>query len=148
MKSLLTKKSTLFYIFSSFLLSLLTGLTHISTAQSSFDQGSGNLSFVFGSFGKGAETFGTLVSLGTTIAVSLAFFFFFYNLYKFIKAGDAESKEEAQGKMVWSVVAIIVITSLWGIIGFMRGIFGIGPGEPNDIPIPGTVLRESRVENN
>ena len=105
------------------------------------------LLFAVGSVGKGAETFGTLVSLGTTIAVSLAFFFFFWNLFKFIKAADPESKESAQGKMVWSLVAIIVIVSLWGIIAFVRGVLGIDAGldDVNDVPVPGTVLNPSRV---
>ena len=78
-----------------------------------------------GNIGRGAESFATLVSLGTTIAFSLAFLFFFYNLYKFIKSASAESKEEAKGKLAWSLVAIIVITSLWGIIAFFRGGLGI-----------------------
>ncbi len=127
---------------------LLSGLTNTVLAQSSFNQGSDNLAFAVGSVGKGAETFGTLVSLGTTIAVSLAFFFFFWNLFKFIKAADPESKESAQGKMVWSLVAIIVIVSLWGIIAFVRGVLGIDAGldEVNDVPVPGTVLNKSTVQ--
>ena len=141
MKSLFTKNSPILYIAGSFLLFLTTSLAHISTAQSSFPQGSDDVSFAIGSVGKGAETFGTLVSLGTTIAVSLAFFFFFWNLYKFIKAGNPEDKEEAQGKMIWSVVALILITSLWGIIGFVRNVLGIGVGDANDVEVPGVIHR-------
>ena len=107
--------------------------------------GDDSLSRAIGGVGKGVETFGTLVSLGTTIAVSLAFFFFFWNLYKFIRAGDADSKEEAQGKMVWSLVAIIIIVSLWGIIAFVRSVLGIEAGTANDVEVPGTVLNRSRV---
>ena len=128
------------------LLFFVSGFTQSVLAQgeSSF-KGDDSLSLAIGGVGKGAETFGTLVSLGTTIAVSLAFFFFFWNLYKFIKAGDADSKEEAQGKMVWSLVAIIIIVSLWGIIAFVRSVLGIGPGEVEDVRVPGTVLNKSRV---
>ena len=108
-------------------------------------QGDESLSLAVGGVGKGVETFGTLVSLGTTIAVSLAFFFFFWNLFKFIRAGDADSKEEAQGKMVWSLVAIIVIVSLWGIIAFVRSVLGFdsGAGEENDVVLPTTRVKKS-----
>ena len=145
---LLSCGAVCFYTIGAVLLSLLSSLTHSVLSQSSFNQGSDNLAFAVGSVGKGAETFGTLVSLGTTIAVSLAFFFFFWNLFKFIRAADPESKESAQGKMVWSLVAIIVIVSLWGIIAFVRGVLGIDAGldDVNDVPVPGTVLNPSRVQ--
>ena len=146
MKSLSSGFALFFYTFGAFVLWVFSGLISGALSQSSFNQGSEDLSFAIGSVGKGAETFGTLVSLGTTIAVSLAFFFFFWNLFKFIKAADADSKEAAQGKMVWSLVAIIVIVSLWGIIGFVRGVLGIGVGEANDVEVPGTVLNRSSVQ--
>ncbi|MCY4577387.1 MAG: pilin [Candidatus Kaiserbacteria bacterium] len=123
----------------------VSGLVGGVSAQSAFNQGSDDLAFAVGSVGKGAETFANLVSLATTIAVSLAFLFFFYNLYKFIKAGAPEDKSKAQGQMIWSLVAIIIIVSLWGIIGFVRSVLGIGVGEANDVEVPGTVLNKSRV---
>ena len=138
--SLFTAGATLLFLVSGFAQSVL------AQGKSSF-VGDDSLSLAVGGVGKGVETFGTLVSLGTTIAVSLAFFFFFWNLFKFIRAGDADSKEEAQGKMVWSLVAIIVIVSLWGIIAFVRSVLGIGPGKANDVEVSGTVLRGSRVDD-
>ena len=139
------KKLSLFTV-GAMLLFLVSGFAQSVLAQggSSFT-GDDSLSLAVGGVGKGVETFGTLVSVGTTIAVSLAFFFFFWNLFKFIRAGDADSKEEAQGKMVWALVAIIVIVSLWGIIAFVRSVLGIEPGEANDVVVPGTVLNKSRV---
>ena len=148
MKLLSSTGAMLASAFGAVVLLFLSGLTNAVLAQSSFNQGSDNLAFAVGSVGKGAETFGTLVSLGTTIAVSLAFLFFFWNLAKFIRAADPESKEAAQGKMVWSLVAIIVIVSLWGIIAFVRGVLGIDAGldEVNDVPVPGTVLNQSTLQ--
>ena len=146
--NLLSNKKSHLYSIGAALLFFVSGFTQSvlaqSTSTSSFE-GDDSLSLAVGGIGKGAETFGTLVSLGTTIAVSLAFFYFFWNLFKFIKAGDADSKEEAQGKMVWALVAVIVIVSLWGIIAFVRSVLGIEPGEVNDVGIPGTVLNKSRV---
>ena len=140
------KKLSLFAVGAT-LLFLVSGFAQSVLAQDSSFQGDDSLSIAVGGVGKGVETFGTLVSLGTTIAVSLAFFFFFWNLFKFIKAGDADSKEAAQGKMVWSLVAIIVIVSLWGIIAFVRSVLGIEPGSANDVEVPGTVLNKSRVND-
>lgn len=134
---ILTIGASLLFFVSGFAQSVL------AQGETYFPLGSDRAAVAVSGVGRGVETFGTLVSLGTTIAVSLAFFFFFWNLFKFIRAADPDSKEEAQGKMVWSLVAIIVIVSLWGIISFVRSVFGFGSGvgEENDVFFPrGRVL--------
>lgn len=140
-------KSILYSISSFFLLSLL-GPTSIVVAQGKpgdaasklFPDASSNLLAAgIGNFGRGAEALGNLVNLSTAIAVSLAFLFFFYNLYKYIKEASPESKEEAKTKMGWSLLAIIVITSLWAIIAFVRAVIGLGDGKDaqGDVFVPG-----------
>ena len=42
--------------------------------------------------------------------------------------------------MGWSVLAIVVITSLWGIIAFVRGVIGIDAGQSNNVEIPTTTF--------
>ena len=141
---IISNNMTYFYATVTAVLFFISGLANSAVAQqSAFSKGSDKLSFAIGSLGKGAETGGTLVSLLTTIAVSLAFFFFFWNLFQFIRAAEADSKEAAQGKMVWSLVAIIVIVSLWGIIAFVRSIFGIDTDldKTNNVLIPTTEIQ-------
>ena len=147
---IISNNTTYLYAVATAVLLFIPGLANTALAQgSSFTEGSTKLSFAIGSFGKGAETGSTLISVLTTIAVSLAFFYFFWNLFQFIKAAEADSKEAAQGKMVWSLVAIIVIVSLWGIIAFVRSIFGIDTGldDTNDVFVPGTVIHKSRAQD-
>ena len=139
--------STISSYASAVMLVFVSGLLHISLAQegSSSFQGSDNLAQAVGGVGKGFEAFGVLVNLSTTIAVSAAFLYFFINLYKFIKAGG-DDKEEAKGKMIWSTVAIIIIVSLWGIIGFVRSTLGIksGADQVNNVVVPGTEFNRAR----
>ena len=66
-----------------------------------------------------------IVQVLTTIVVGLAFFYFFWNLAKYIREGDSDGKEEAKGKMLWSLLAIFVIASLWGLVAFIRNTVGI-----------------------
>ena len=143
---IISNNTTYLYAIATAALFFISGLANSAMAQQSAFKGSDKLSFAIGSFGKGAETAGALVSVLTTIAVSLAFFFFFWNLFQFIRAAEADSKEKAQGMMVWSLVAIIVIVSLWGIIAFVRSIFGIEADidKSNDVTVPGTIVNKSR----
>jgi hypothetical protein len=61
----------------------------------------------------------------------LAFVVFFYGLARFVlSSGDAKKAEEGKGIMIWGLVAIFVLLSLMGIIGFLERTFGtdVGPG--------------------
>ena len=99
------------------------------------------------SIGEGVTSFGSIVAILTTIAVSFVFLYFFWNLAVYIKASGDDQKEQAKSKMGWSVLAIIVVTSLWGIIAFFRGVVGIGTGDPNDIVVPSVDFQSSSEED-
>ena len=88
------------------------------------------------------DIFGTIVNSATIVAVSLAFLFFFWNLALYILRTD--EKDDAKKKMIWSLIAILIITSLWGIIVFLRGVLGIENQTSNDITLPGVIIRDSR----
>ena len=79
-----------------------------------------------------------IVNVGISITVSLAFLYFFYNLGRYILSD--QDKEGAKQKIGYSIIAIVVITSLWGIIAFVRLAFGIRPGPANDVMVPTAVF--------
>jgi hypothetical protein len=71
------------------------------------------------------------------IAIAIGLLFFIWGLVQFIAAsGDDNAKQEGKNKMIWGVVALFVIISVWGIIAIMRTLFGIG-GESVPTVIPG-----------
>lgn len=70
------------------------------------------------------------------IAVTLAVLAFFWFLIMFIwkGSGDATKRQEGLAGMGWSVVALFVMVSIWGLVGFIGSITGIGQG--GRVPIP------------
>ena len=67
-------------------------------------------------------TFGLFVSVG----VGIALFVFIWGIVTFIvKSGD--DKEIAAGKkrMIWGVVALFVIVSVWGLVALLGQLFGV-----------------------
>lgn len=72
------------------------------------------------------------------IAVTLAVLAFFWYLIQFIWHGkeEAETKKKTLAGMGWSVLALFVMVSIWGLIGFIGSVTGIGQG--GRVPIPGT----------
>ncbi len=70
------------------------------------------------------------------IAVTLAVLAFFWFLIMFIwkGSGDAAKRQEGLAGMGWSIVALFVMVSIWGLVGFIGSITGIGQG--GKVPIP------------
>ena len=77
-----------------------------------------------------------IVNLMTIILVGVAFLFFFWNLGRYILKGG-EEKDKARSGMIWGIIAIVVLTSLWGIIVFVRRLVGITAGTSNPVTVPG-----------
>jgi len=63
----------------------------------------------------------SLIALLIPLAYGLALLFFLWGIAKFIfKAGDEKAKEEGKRLMIWGIVGLFVITSIWGIIAVFR----------------------------
>lgn len=62
---------------------------------------------------------------------SLATLFFMWNLTMFIRSSDnSQKKEDARQRMVWGLIALFIMLSVWGIITILSNIFGISPTVP------------------
>ncbi len=52
--------------------------------------------------------------------IALTVLWFLWGIFKFvISAGDAEGRKEAQGYIIWGVVALFVMVSVWGLVNIL-----------------------------
>lgn len=80
-----------------------------------------------------------IINLAIPIAVSLALLYFIYGLAQFIlKSGSEDAKEEGRRKMIWGILALFVVVSVWGITGFLARIFGV-ESRGEKVPPPGVI---------
>jgi hypothetical protein len=81
---------------------------------------------------------GHIVGLLVPLVSTLAIVFFFYGLAKYVlNAGDEEKKAEGKNIMIWGVLAMFVLVTIWGIIGFLQKTIGNTAGPTNiqiDLP--------------
>jgi len=68
------------------------------------------------------------------LAFILALLFFFWGIAKYIRSAGSE-KDEGKKVMVWGIVALFVMASVWGLVAFLQGEL-LGGSGPNSIPIP------------
>lgn len=70
----------------------------------------------------------SVVYLFPIILYGLCIAFFFWGVADFIlKAGDEKSRSEGKRRILWSVIAIFVFSSIWGIIRFLANVIGVNP---------------------
>lgn len=70
--------------------------------------------------------------------VAAAVVFFLWSVLKYVNSGDnAEVRIQARALMVYGVVAIFVLVSVWGLVGLLENVFNLDnsnlPVNPNDI---------------
>ncbi len=83
----------------------------------------------------------SLVGQAVPLLIGLAMLAFFYGLVMFIWKGKEGGETLAKSKqfMIYSLGAIFVMVSIWGIIYLIQSVLGVDPTyRPTDIYIPGT----------
>lgn len=70
------------------------------------------------------EGLGNAISVLIPIAFAAILLFFFWGLAKYM-FGDAEDKEKGRNLMIWGVIALFVAASIWGLVAFLRDVFGV-----------------------
>jgi hypothetical protein len=62
---------------------------------------------------------------------TVAFLYFLYNMLMFIKGSDNTAKKEEYKKSVYvGIIALVVMTSVWGIVNVVSSTFGFGNTVP------------------
>jgi hypothetical protein len=78
---------------------------------------------------------GLLVGKLIPILIALGLLFFIWGLVQFIMAGgDDAAKEKGKSHMVWGIIALFVMISVWGIVGLLSEITGVETGGTVDAP--------------
>ncbi len=80
------------------------------------------------------STVGQLIGAATPIVVALALVFFFWGLAMFILSSGDEKKKEAISVMIYGIIALFVMVSIWGIINVLQTTFNVQAG--SDIRAP------------
>jgi hypothetical protein len=77
---------------------------------------------------------GDIVNLLIPIVFAIALLVFFWGLVMYI-FGKEDNKDQAKKTMIWGVVALFVMASVWGLVRFIQT--AVGVTENDNITVPG-----------
>ena len=65
-------------------------------------------------------------ALGTVtgLIVALAVVYVLYGIFQFVQAGDDEARKEGRNKMVYGIIGIAVMGSVWSLVKIVTKTFG------------------------
>lgn len=77
-----------------------------------------------------------IVEFLVPLLIALALLFFLWGLVRFmLNSGDDTARQEAKSQMIWGIIALFVIVSVWGLVSLLNEITGIDAGGgPGGIP--------------
>jgi succinate dehydrogenase/fumarate reductase cytochrome b subunit len=68
------------------------------------------------------DIFTSIISATIPVIIALALLYFFWGLARFIlNTGGGKEKEEAKNTMVWGIIGLFVMLSIWGIVRVLQG---------------------------
>ena len=68
---------------------------------------------------------GTVITTLVPILIALALLVFVWGVVKFIAAADDSARDDGKKKMIWGIVGLFVIISVWGLVSLLRQLVGI-----------------------
>lgn len=88
-----------------------------------------SLAFAQMGIGRLLQDFGALINPTIGVLVAIGLLVFLWGLVKFIfrVGGDEKAVEDGKRLMLWGLVALFVMVSVWGIVAFLEDAFLPGP---------------------
>ncbi|HEY4483111.1 MAG TPA: pilin [Candidatus Paceibacterota bacterium] len=69
------------------------------------------------------------------LVAGLALLYFIWGVVVFIsKSGESEGRKEGRSKMIWGIVGLFVMVSVWGLVNLIADSFQIGTGSVEQPP--------------
>jgi hypothetical protein len=77
---------------------------------------------------------GGIVNTLIPLLIAVALVVFFWGLVRYIWNSSSEGAKSGRDLMIWGLIALFVMVSVWGIISLAQGAFGISGYEK--VPLP------------
>ena len=67
---------------------------------------------------------GAILNRIVPLIISIAIVYFIWEVFQYTIAGDEDKKKAAKQGMVWGIIGIFVMVSIWGLVAILQATFG------------------------
>lgn len=68
------------------------------------------------------------------LLVAIALIWFIWGLIKFLLSGEEDKRTQGKSMMLWGIIALFVIVSIWGIVQYIASLVGVSTGNQTITP--------------
>lgn|SRR3989344_4704327 len=72
-----------------------------------------------------------VLNLIIPILITLGIIYFIWGVIQYVTAKDEDKQKEARSTMIYGIIGLFVIVSIWGLIRFLGATTGVGQGNIN-----------------
>ena len=65
------------------------------------------------------------VNLLVPFVISLTVLVFLFGIFKFVLSNDTKDRDSAKGYIIWGIVCLFVMVSVWGLVNILVYSFGL-----------------------
>ena len=77
--------------------------------------------------------FASILGLVAPILVSVAVVWLLFNIVRYAIAGGEDERKKAKGEIIWGIIGLFVMVSVWGLVGVLQSTFSLGG---NTVAVP------------
>lgn len=71
------------------------------------------------------------------VIISLGVLYFIWGVFQYVRSNDSAKQEEARSYIIWSIIFITVMVSVWGLVNLITSTFNLdSDSAPPPPPIP------------
>lgn len=74
---------------------------------------------------------GSILNRVVPLLIAVAVVFFIYEVLMYTIAGDEEKKKAAKTHIIWGIVGIFIMVSVWGLVAILQSTFGTSGVQEN-----------------
>lgn len=78
-----------------------------------------------------------ILNAALPIIIAAAVVYFVYGIARYVMSGDEAAKEAAKGKIIYGIIGLFVMVSVWGLVRILTNITGV---EDEAAPEIGNIL--------
>lgn len=79
---------------------------------------------------------GQIINTIIPILIALGVVYFIYGVITYVISKDEEAKSRGRDAMIFGIIGLLVIVSIWGLVSILKKTFGLANTEPGTVQIP------------